>query len=352
MSDAAEQLSERRLNRALLARQHLLERADVPIDRVLEDVGGLQTQYSPSGYVGLWTRLAGFRRDSLTDALNSRDVIQATLMRTTIHMVSAADYWPITAGVRNARRAWHARASASVIGGASSEGLSRVLRQVLSHGPLRWSALASALAEHGFADASSGTVSVWADLVRVPPSGTWEHRRADVYGLADQWLPAARAATEGEGIELLVRRYLGAFGPARPSDIAAWAGLPVTSLRPAIQSVAARHFVDESGRKLIDLTDAALPSENTPAPVRFLPTWDATLLAHARRTQIVPERFRPLIFSTKTPHSIGTFLVDGQVAGTWRYESGRVQWNTLEPLSKSNLSAIDAEAEQLSAFHR
>ena len=93
----------------LLARQHLLERTTRPIDVVVEDVGGLQTQYAPSGYVGLWTRVAGFRRDDLTAALEERRIIQATLMRTTIHMVSRREFWPYVAGITRARREWAMR---------------------------------------------------------------------------------------------------------------------------------------------------------------------------------------------------------------------------------------------------
>ena len=85
-------LSERELNRALLARQLLLERATSPIPRAIERIGGLQTQYAPSAYIGLWSRVDGLERDHLTRALERRAVIQGTLMRVTIHMVSARDY--------------------------------------------------------------------------------------------------------------------------------------------------------------------------------------------------------------------------------------------------------------------
>src|SRR5689334_921403 len=92
------------LNRALLARQLLLERARVPLVRAVERIGGLQSQYAPSPYVSLWTRLEGFRREQLTRALEQRRVVQGTLMRVTIHIVSAADYWPMTEGIREHRR--------------------------------------------------------------------------------------------------------------------------------------------------------------------------------------------------------------------------------------------------------
>ncbi|TMB60423.1 MAG: winged helix DNA-binding domain-containing protein [Chloroflexi bacterium] len=113
-----------------------------------------------------------------------------------------------------------------------------------------------------------------------------------------------------------------------------------------------RHFRDEKGKELIDVPRAPLPDANTPAPVRFLPTWDATLLVHARRTQILPERYRPMVFNTRTPHSVPTFLIDGAVAGTWRVEGGRVELKPFEPIPKSMRREVDEEAQRLAAFFR
>ena len=112
-----------------------------------------------------------------------------------------------------------------------------------------------------------------------------------------------------------------------------------------------RRFRDEQGGELLDVPRALLPDPETPAPVRFLPTWDAVLLAHARRAGILPEQYRPRIFSTKTPNSFPTFLVDGAVAGTWRYADGHVEWDAFEPLDRASARKIDDEAERLAAFH-
>ncbi len=161
------------------------------------------------------------------------------------------------------------------------------------------------------------------DLVRVPPSGTWERRRADLYALAEDWVGPVDSKP-AEGAEHLVRRYLQGFGPARATEIADWAGVNVKTIRPALERLSLRRFQDEQGKELVDLPRAPLPDPDTPAPVRFLPVWDATLLVHARRTQILPEEYRPRVFNVKTPQSVNAFLVDGQVAGTWRHEKGRV----------------------------
>ena len=187
--------------------------------------------------------------------------------------------------------------------------------------------------------------------MRAPPSGTWERRRADLYAGAEAWLgPPAPDAAE-TAVAHLVTRYLGGFGPATRHEIADFAGLPLGAVDPALAGLRLRRFRSEAGETLLDLPRAPLPPAATPAPVRFLPTWDATLLVHARRTGILPERHRPRIFNTKAPQSFPTFLVDGEVAGTWRHEDGAIRLAPFEPLDAATRRALDAEAERLARLH-
>ena len=318
---------------------------------IIERIGGLQTQYAPSGYIGLWSRMRNFRRDSLTTALQQRRVIQGTLLRSTIHMVSARDYWLFLAAIRVPRRDWWQRATRHQISEPDMDAAVRALREQLAKGPRRGDELKRILAERGLPSFALGGVAQWLEMVRVPPSGTWEQRKADLYGLAETWTrPTAHA--ESVGIEHIIRRYLGAFGPASVREIADWGGVPHAKLVPVLAQMSLRHFRDEKGKDLIDLPKAPLPDADTPAPVRFLPTWDATLLVHARRTQILPERYRPLVFNTRTPHSVPTFLIDGAVAGTWRVDGGRVELKPFEPIPRSVKREVDDEAERLAAFFR
>jgi hypothetical protein len=343
-------LSTRELNRALLARQLLLERSPLPLTSALEQVAGLQTQYAPSAYVGLWSRLRDFGRDQLTRALEERRAVQATLMRVTIHIVSAGDYPLFTEAIRRSRRDWWTRVVRSQLLGVDMEAAAGLLREHLAVQPRRQAELVSLLADNGFPKVAWSGAGLWLDLVRVPPSGTWERRRADLYGLADDWLERSNA-TEAEGLEHLVRRYLGGFGPASLGDVGSWSGLPLTLLRPVLERLGARRFRDEQGGELFDLPDAPLPDPETPAPVRFLPTWDAVLLVHARRTRLLPEQYRSRIFHTRNPHSVPTFLVDGAVAGTWVYERGAVRLEPFGTLPRQTRRELDHEAERLTAFH-
>jgi hypothetical protein len=286
------------------------------------------------------------QRDDLTRALERRTVIQATLMRATIHLVSRRDFWPIAGAIDEPLREWWFRATKRTPEKERLRAIDTRGRSLLADGPKRKKEILEALK---IPATDFVGVGLWSQLVRVPPSGTWENRRADLYGLAETWV-GPRDATADEGQELLIRRYLAAFGPAPRADVASFTGLPLPTIDAVTQRLPLRMFRTEDDQDLFDVRGAPLPPGDAAAPVRFLPTFDATLLVHARRTQILPERFRSMIFSTKTPQSIGTFLVNGQVAGTWRAEGGRVTTSAFEPLPRRTRREVEQEATALAAF--
>jgi Winged helix DNA-binding domain len=294
-------------------------------------------------YIGLWSRLDGLERQALTRALERRTAIQATLMRATIHLVSRRDYWPLLAAIEQGQREWWLRVT------GSDERVIRTnakrARAFLADGPRGWKELEQHL---GGREQARG-IFTWLPLVRVPPSGTWEQRRADLVAASEDWI-GRNEVDRDAAVDLIVRRYLAAFGPARKAEIADWAGMNVRALAPAFERLELRRFRDEQGKELLDLPRAPLPDAETPAPPRFLGTWDATLLVHARRTQILPEEYRPRIFSTKTPHSFNTFLVDGAVAGTWKHEDGRIRLEPFGKLDSRVKRELEEEAQRLAAF--
>jgi hypothetical protein len=346
---AGRTLSEPELNRALLARQLLLERSRASIPRVLERMGGLQAQYAPSMYIGLAARLDRFERAKLDRALERRTVVQGTLLRATIHLVSKGDYWPMAIAVRRARReAWLNSSYRRDYSARQMSSAARRLRSRLGDGTMSRKEIHELL---GSDSVVTNGVNMWLDLVRVPPAGTWERRRADLYAAAEHWLGRSTRIDESDGIELLVRRYLGGFGPAAPTEIANWAGLDPRKLAPELEHLELRTFVAEDGGELVDLPRAPLPDPETPAAARFLPTWDATLLVHARRTGILPEEHRPKVFNARTPQSVPTFLVDGRVAGTWRYEKGKIKTTPFGKLDAAAKRELRDECERLAALH-
>ncbi|WP_181781281.1 winged helix DNA-binding domain-containing protein [Pseudonocardia pini] len=338
--------------RALLARQQLLERATTSPAAVVERVGGLQTQYSPAGYVGLWSRLAGLHREDLTEALRRRRIVQGWVMRCTIHMVSAADWAPLTEAVREARRTLFLRLPEARA--LDMPAVGEAVRGYLADGPLKQAEIVSRLVADGFGKTAWTGAQLWVDLVRVPPSGTWESPRAQLYELADRWLGRRAAPVSlAAGQELLVARYLRGFGPATSGDIARYGGWTLTETKSVLERLELRRFRDEEGAVLVDLPRAPLPPAAAPAPVRFLGAWDAVLLlGHAKRTGILPAEHREKVFHTRMPQSTPTFLVGGRVAGTWRFVDGEVRTTPFEPLSPAADDEVAAEAERLSAFAR
>jgi Winged helix DNA-binding domain len=296
-------------------------------------------------YIGLWSRVEGFERDALTRALERRRVVQGTLLRSTIHLVSPRDYWPFALAIEQGRRVWWLRTRRGALSDRAMSAAARTLRAALAGQTLHRTDIERLVGK----EIAQG-IGLWVPMVRVPPSGTWERRRADLFALAEEWLDPPDVDRDA-ALEHLVRRYLAAFGPASRGDVASFAGLRVSDVAPALERLGLRRFRSEEGEELLDLPRAPLPDPDTPAPVRLLPTWDATLLVHARRTGVLPEEHRPRIFSTRNPQSFPTFLVDGAVAGTWRYEDGRVALDPFERLDRATTRELREEADRMAAFH-
>jgi hypothetical protein len=276
-------------------------------------------------------------------------VVQGTLMRSTIHLVSARDYPPFAEGIGPSRQEWWHRTWGKEFSRAEIDRISARLDAELAGRAWPRKELDQLMRSH------STTVwsGAWVALIRVPPSGTWRRRRADLFQRAVEWIGDSNWDEE-HGLEHLLRRYLGGFGPARLADAAGWAGVSVPKMKAAAERMTLRTFRDQEGRVLVDLPRAPLPAADTRAPVRLLPTWDATLLVSAQRAGILPEQYRPLVFNTKTPHSVGTILVDGSVAGSWRVErsgdSAAFSYTPFERLSAATDRELRDEAAGLVRF--
>jgi hypothetical protein len=338
-------LTARELNRAVLARQHLLRRSTASLPVTTERVAGIQAQYAPSIYIGLWSRAEGVTVDGVTRALVRRSLVQATSLRGTIHVLSRRDHWPFVVASRTRMRAIWLRSRPGLDEGRMREAAD-LLRPRLAEGPVGRREMEDLIGR----DRAQG-VGFWVDMVRTPPAGTWGRRRADLYGDAAAWVgPPDDDLDADAAVAHLVRRHLAAFGPAAAADVADWAGLTIGAVTPALDAMDLRRFRDEAGRVLLDLPRAPLPDAGTPAPARLLPTWDAALLVHARRAGILSEEHRPRIFSTRTPFSFPTFLVDGTVAGTWRLDDGRVELSPFGTLAAADRRDLEEEGARLAAF--
>lgn len=353
MSDPV--LSTRALNRATLARQLLLAREATPALAAIERLAGLQAQEAAPPFVGLWTRLEGFRREELRGLLGRREVVRTPWLRATLHLVSAADFRALRGAVQPALTAALQSALRKRADGLDLAALAGEGRAFFEAGDRTFDDLRTALAERhpdGDVRAMAYAVRTHLPLVQVPEDGApWAFRARACFAPAATWLDAA--PDEDPRPHPLVRRYLAAFGPASVADAQAWSGLrglrdAFRELRPTLAA-----FRDERGRELFDLPEAPRPPEDAAAPVRFLPEFDNLVLAHDDRSRIVADAHRAAIV-TANLRVRATFLVDGFVAGTWRVERSRKTATlVVEPfaaLPGGAAAALEAEGTALLAF--
>ncbi|MEU1215003.1 winged helix DNA-binding domain-containing protein [Streptomyces sp. NPDC005791] len=347
-------LDRRQLNRALLARQLLLERAQTGAVEAVEHLVGMQAQAPDPPYIGLWTRLAGFRAADLSDEVRGRSVVRLVLMRGTIHLVSARD-------CRRLRPVLAASLERSLSGtfGRKLAGLD--LAEVVALGvetlekeALTLGALGTRLAERWpdrDAFALANVVRNLVPLVQVPPRGLWGESGRAAHTTAAAWL--GREPDTAPDAGAVVERYLGAFGPASVKDMQTWSGM--TRLASVVGRLGSRLrvFRDSEGHTLYDLPDAPRPEAGTPAPVRFLPDFDNILLSHADRSRIISEERRRHVF-TRNGLIRPTFLVDGFVAGMWRIDrergAARLVLQPFAPLPRAARDELAEEGGRLLSF--
>jgi Winged helix DNA-binding domain len=346
-------LSVRALNRALLERQMLLRRRRVGAAAALEQLVGMQAQEPPAPYYGLWTRLEDFRPQELSNLVETRTAVRGTLMRSTVHLVTAGDFLGLRAVLQSVmERHFASSPFAPQIRGVDVGELLAAGRELVEAKPRGTADLARELGPRwpdADPQALGYAIRFMLPLVQVPPRGLWPVRkgagRAKVTTV-ERWTGGSLPAEPP--VEQTILRYLAAFGPATVADIAAWSGLAgvraaVDALRPRL-----RTLEDEAGRELLDVPDGPLPDPDTPAPPRFLPSFDNVLVAYKERSRVIPAEHR--MRAVRERLGAPMFLVDGFVRGEWRIEDGRLVVEPWEPLSAEDAAAVDTEGERLLAF--
>lgn len=345
-------LSQRALNRALLARQYLLQRVDIPVLGLIEALVGLQAQAPNPPYFGLWSRLESFEQQQLSGLFETRQVVRIALLRSTIHLVSASD----CLGLRPLLQPVLERGFQSNFGKQLPE-IDRVAlidygRRLVEAQPQTFQALGLLLQERWPSYPSAAlaqALRTWLALVQVPPRGLWATSGAAAHTTAEYWL-GMPLATEPD-LAQLVRRYLAAFGPASVNDMQAWSGL--TRLSSVFNQLRSELvcFCDEQGRELFDLPDAPRPSAETPAPPRLLAEFDNILLGHADRSRILSENYRQRLF-TSNGLIPGAILVDGFVVGMWKLQQPEpcLKLYLFAPISEADRQGLVQEAVRLLHF--
>jgi hypothetical protein len=348
-------LSPRAINRATLARQHLLARTSQTAVDMIEHLVGMQAQAPFPPYTGLWTRLTDFQPTELADALLERQVVRIALMRGTVHLVSAADacflrplIQPLLDRDLHINTQW-----ARHLTDLDLPEVADAARDVLAERPLTAKELGAALAQR-WPDREPGALAHAArgllPLVQVPPRAVWGRSGQTAYHTAEHWLSRELDPVPDPG--RMITRYLNAFGPAAIADIQTWAGL--TRLREVTETLDLKTFHTDDGRELYDLPDAPHPDADTPAPVRFLPEFDNLLLSYADRTRVMDDEHRKRLFGVKNGVFPGTILVDGFLRGSWRVTRQRKSAVlTITPwarTTKKDLTALTTEGLRLLDF--
>jgi hypothetical protein len=346
-------LTRAELSRATLARQLLLERSDCSPVAAIERLFGMQAQVPRPPFVGLWTRLEGFRREALLETIRERRVVRGTMMRGTLHLVSTEDYLRFRPVLQAVLDGFMSYAKDS-LPGIQTEDTLVAARLLLEERPRAFDEIRTALVARGLPGnerAMGLMVRMLIPLLQVPSDTRWGFDAKAPFALAERWLE--RPLSAGAGVEALVKRYLAAFGPATVSDAQAWSGMK--GLKPVFERLRGELVVfrDEARRELFDLPDSPRPPGDTPAPVRFLPDFDNLVLAHDDRSRVMDREHRGRIVS-KNLLVAATFLVDGYVAGIWKCEVKRkaaaLLLQPFAPLKRKDQAALEKEGMRLLRF--
>ncbi|MGZ6259125.1 MAG: winged helix DNA-binding domain-containing protein [Candidatus Limnocylindrales bacterium] len=347
-------LDRRTLNRTLLARQHLLERVDRPIGVTIEGLVGLQAQVPRDPYISLWSRLRGFDPAELEALILERRAVRMTLMRTTLHLVTADDATALRPVLQDVcERGFRSSPFRRRLDGVDLDELLAVGAAIATARPRTISELGSLLGERWpqhDRTAMAYAVRYLVPLVQVPPRGLWTRSGAPRVTTLATWLdlPGEPVVPQVAPPDEVVLRYLRAFGPASAADIRTWSWL--NELRAVIERLRPhlRAYRDEAGRELLDVEDGIFADGHVDAPVRFLGEYDNLFLSHADRSRVTSELAWGASFVRQ-----GAFFVDGFLAGAWRASdlTGRA---TLSIDSRVPLAAardeVVAEGEALLRF--
>ncbi len=331
----------------------LLARESVSVPATIERLGGMQAQLASAPYVGLWTRLKDFQRSDLATLIENHTVVKATMMRATLHLVTAADYLRFRTTIQPALT----EGANAVLKDRNADfepaEIIEAARAYISEKPRSFADISAMLAElkpECDIGALRYTVRTNLPMVQVPINKGWSYPGNPEFTLADSWI--GQSISTEERLEELIRRYLAAFGPASIKDMETWSGLP--NLKEAFDMLKPQFVIYMDGkRELFDLPDMPIPPADTSVPERFLPEFDNILLSHQKRIRILADEYRKQVYLPGL-RVAATILVDGFVRGAWKTETKKgvttMTITPFAPLTKQNVAALTEEGEKLVRF--
>lgn len=346
-------LTAQQLNRTTLARQLLLRREPLAVADAVARVVGLQAQSAASPYLALAARVLRFDPKDLDAAFSAGTVVKATLMRATLHAVTAADYPVFHRAVQEVLRSARLVDPRRVRVGARVVDPDELVAVVAGFAaePRTGTELQDRLAElTGSRDQPLWrAVRTFAPLHHVPDGGPWSFTGSTTLVAAP--VPAGEPTDPAKSVAGLLRRYLEGFGPASAHDCAQFTMLRMSDVRAALAELGDQlvEHVGPGGEPLVDVADGQLADPDAEAPARLLGMWDSTLLAYADRTRVLPPEYRPWVIR-RNGDVLPTLLVDGQVAGVWRPVADGIEATAFHRLDRTTWAGLAAEAAVLQAL--
>jgi len=363
-----------------LARHHLSERAPTKaLLAVAGDMTGAQAQLLSAAQLSFWSRVRDLRIAHVEDALSKRTLVKAACMRRTLFLVPSKDLAIFVRGT--------ARRAEKEIRWARGKGVPERVVEAAIEAALE--ALDRPLTRPEIAERVSRALGV---RMRAVHGGGWGSRRklaavpvgqltypvVDLLHLAaargvvcygprheneptfvraDAWIPQWQDVSREQAEDLLLRRYLRAFGPAKATDFAVWTGMSFTEAR----EIWAREQADFAsvnvkgwkGEILREDLDELVQAKFEQPLIRLLPYFDTFLLGHKERDHLIAMKHRPNVYRAQG-WIAPVVLVDGRVAAVWEHARERNRLNIkvtkFGPLSRRITADIREEARDLSRF--
>jgi hypothetical protein len=318
---------------ARLAAQRLEPRCADGAAAVARAVCGLQAQDARAAALSVRARTVGLTE---ADVAGDAGLVRTWAWRGTLHLLAAEDAaWVLPIVAPGALRGSAARWRQLGLDEPTYESAREAIVNALAGGPRTRAELREALAAAGV-DAHGQRLPHL--LRRVAFEGLLQHPLDDTFAALETTL-----VPREEALAKLAGRYLAAFGPAEPRDLAKWSGLPAADVRRAWEAA-----VEASAARAGDAAQAAgAKAAGAGGPVvRLLPAFDTYLLGYADRSETVPPEHLARVWpGGGWLHPV--VLVDGLAAGTWRLDRGSV---VVEPFGEIPAAALEVEIADVERF--
>jgi len=328
-----------------------------------QNICGVQAQVMSAAEMQLWARRHDLTRAEIHSALwEKRRLVKTYGMRGTLHLLPTADFFIYINALKKSVVESVRRIMLRLgITAKEAEGLNEAAMAALRAGPLTKGELTEQVKFKVGKKVRAAMAQFWnifrpafaEGLICYGP----ESGKEAVFIRVDQWLPKQKEISEAEAQQMLLRRYLRAYGPATLPDFSKWTGLRMKEAK-AVWETMQEDFIevsieDEKAFLLRDDHDQLTNSSPDGQVLRLLPHFDPYLLAHADKNHLVDSSHYKRVYRNQGWIS-PVILLDGRVVGVWSYTRRAKRWaleiEPFEKFSKAIRAKIEEEAASLGNF--